>query len=244
MIMPPQLKLAINNIHQGLGYKVSIIQSADQALIQQVITALTANYLELKIYDAPKIEEIREIIELINVQALYATTRVIIVTNAQAMNTNSANALLKTLEEQKPTCFFMLFTQNTLQLLPTIVSRGTIIKLNSPIQEQEQEQIIAVTSDLLELWSSKELIHEIELAEKWCKLYDIKIVSIIWHCLHQLLTTQFTEIHSSAVLKKTAKLMPNKSLWAMFSKAQHALQIIALGITPNLQLLLEDLLLL
>lgn len=238
--LPLPIKEVIDKIFNNTAYPVYILQTAED--ITPMIAALTAPKLEIKTYHAPKIEEIRELINYLAVQPLYARSKVIIITNAEQMNLSSATALLKTLEEQKKYVFFILITANALKLLPTILSRAQLIKLNS--LPPEQSQVIALASDLLELWSVNSLTHQIEIAEKWCKLYDANSLNLIWHCLYALIKVQTTQQTSSPILKKAAELMPNKALWAMFTKAQYALQIMASGITPNLQLLIEDLLLL
>jgi DNA polymerase-3 subunit delta' len=58
--------------------------------------------------------------------------RVIIVHPAEAMNTNAANALLKSLEEPPAGLLFILVTHKPQQLLPTILSRCLSFALPSP----------------------------------------------------------------------------------------------------------------
>ena len=240
MNMLPALKELVDNIAHGSAYPVWIIQSARPQVIQEVSKSLTVSHIESKLVDNPKVDEIRELISFVSVKSLYATIRVVMITNAQEMNASSANALLKTLEEPKNNCFFLLFTHNVMQLLPTVLSRARILTL--PAETEHQEHVLQIAFDLLELWSKNLLVNEIELAEKWCKLYDTKIITLMWYCLQQLLLMQITDHNAHPILKKISNLMPNKFLWAMFSKVQHALQLISCGITPNLQLLVEDLL--
>jgi len=58
--------------------------------------------------------------------------RVIIITPAEALNTASANALLKILEEPPSNTFFMLVTNQPQRLLPTILSRCQAIEMPVP----------------------------------------------------------------------------------------------------------------
>ena len=58
--------------------------------------------------------------------------KVIILKNAQDMNVNAQNALLKILEEPPSHCIFILTVVNRTQLLPTILSRVTPVPLAVP----------------------------------------------------------------------------------------------------------------
>jgi hypothetical protein len=239
-ILSPQLDEVVNSIKNNFGYPVWLVEQQDDNVAERFIETITLlpnfNTIELKILLTPKIDEIREIIQSLHITSMYASIRVIIITNMQAMNIYSCNALLKTLEEPKKNCFFVLFTTNIAQLLPTIISRSRVIKLAG--SELLQDKICAVNADLDVLWSSN-LVNELEIAEKWCKLYEAKVLTLLWHCLHQRISNQLIDASS---LKNTSNIVPNNTLWAMFSKVQTALQIISKGLSPNLQLMLEDLL--
>ncbi len=68
-----------------------------------------------------KINQIREIIDFVKLRS--EEGKVVIIENAEKMNTEASNALLKTLEELPENCMFILTTTNQNKLLPTIVSR-------------------------------------------------------------------------------------------------------------------------
>jgi DNA polymerase III subunit delta' len=59
------------------------------------------------------------------------TKRIIIINSADDLNKNSANAILKTLEEPKPNTILILISSNPAKLLPTISSRCRKIKLEN-----------------------------------------------------------------------------------------------------------------
>ena len=61
--------------------------------------------------------------------------RVIVISPAEAMNESASNALLKTLEEPSSECVFVLVSQNSHRLMPTIVSRCQQFTVTSPSLE-------------------------------------------------------------------------------------------------------------
>ncbi|MBX0310886.1 MAG: DNA polymerase III subunit delta' [Sulfurihydrogenibium sp.] len=68
-----------------------------------------------------KIDQIREAISFLSLKS--SKGKVLIIEKAENLNTESANALLKTLEEPPSNTLIILTTSNQNQLLPTIVSR-------------------------------------------------------------------------------------------------------------------------
>jgi len=93
----------------------------------------------LKVVDlegAPiKIEHAREIIEFLSLKSL-TTHRVIIIDQAQNLNPQAANALLKTLEEPPEGTFFFLTAPSASALLPTIRSRSRIVQFK-PLKAED-----------------------------------------------------------------------------------------------------------
>ena len=69
------------------------------------------------------IEDIREGIQFLSLKPTENEYRILIVSLAEDMNPNAANALLKILEEPYPRSVLILISQNTGKLLPTIGSR-------------------------------------------------------------------------------------------------------------------------
>ncbi|MFZ5562911.1 MAG: DNA polymerase III subunit delta' [Thermodesulfobacteriota bacterium] len=73
--------------------------------------------------DIIKIGRIRELIDRLAFRPHEARVRVVIIEDAGAMNTEAANALLKSLEEPPPRTLFFLTAGHPSDLLPTVVSR-------------------------------------------------------------------------------------------------------------------------
>lgn len=70
-----------------------------------------------------RIEDLSKIKELILYQPSEGNRRVIFIENCERMNLNSANALLKSLEEPQAKTVFILTTKNINLVIPTIASR-------------------------------------------------------------------------------------------------------------------------
>ena len=83
-----------------------------------------------------KVEAVREVIEFAHLSAHRSGRRVVVIDPAEAMNTQSANALLKILEEPPPGVLFILVSHNRERLLPTIKSRCRQFPLSTPSPQQ------------------------------------------------------------------------------------------------------------
>ncbi len=70
-----------------------------------------------------KIDQIRTVMDITSTTAQQGGRRVILLTPAEAMNRNAANALLKGLEEPGDNCVYILVSESAAQVLPTIRSR-------------------------------------------------------------------------------------------------------------------------
>ncbi len=73
------------------------------------------------------VEQIRDFLSLTNNRE--TTERFFVITPADAMNEAAQNAFLKTFEEPKPHCHFILLTTQPSLLLPTILSRAQVFYL-------------------------------------------------------------------------------------------------------------------
>ena len=78
------------------------------------------------------VDQIRSLSDFMGMSAHQGGRRVVIIHPAEAMNTNAANALLKSLEEPPSGLLFILVTHKPQGLLPTIVSRCLSFVLATP----------------------------------------------------------------------------------------------------------------
>ena len=79
-----------------------------------------------------KIEQIRALQSVLGVGTHRGGRRVVVIRPAEAMNSATANALLKSLEEPPPVTLFLLVASNAARLLPTIRSRCQAVDLHLP----------------------------------------------------------------------------------------------------------------
>ncbi len=88
-----------------------------------------------------RVKPMRELEREANFRPFEGTSRVFIVEDAEYMNDQAANALLKTLEEPAPTTHLILTTTNPMALLQTIRSRCQMIRF-APIPFPEIEHFL------------------------------------------------------------------------------------------------------
>jgi DNA polymerase III subunit delta' len=82
------------------------------------------------------IDQIRDVQEALTVTGHQSARRVVLVDPAEAMNTFTANALLKLLEEPPADCVLVLVSSSPRRLLPTIRSRCQQWPFSRPVPEQ------------------------------------------------------------------------------------------------------------
>jgi DNA polymerase-3 subunit delta' len=82
-----------------------------------------------------KVEQVRELADFLNIGSHRGRRRVALVHPAEDMNANSANALLKGLEEPPGGAMFILVSHRPARLLPTIRSRCVAVAVAVPDRE-------------------------------------------------------------------------------------------------------------
>lgn len=82
-----------------------------------------------------KVEKIRDLLDSLSLAGV-GPARVVIIDQAQALNAQASNALLKTLEEPTQNVFFILIANDIYQFLPTIRSRTQVMRFASLTHEQ------------------------------------------------------------------------------------------------------------
>lgn len=131
-----------------LGHNASTPEAA------QLAAGANSNYVVLEPTESKliRVDDVRAALSRIALSA--EGWRVVIVDCADDMNENSANALLKTLEEPQPNVLMVLLSHNPSRLLPTIISRCRQLRL-SPLNLAEMKQVLksdtGISDDVLAL---------------------------------------------------------------------------------------------
>lgn len=135
------------------------------------------------------IEQMREFLALTNNRE--TADRYFVISPADAMNEAAQNAFLKTLEEPKPFCHFVLLTEQPALLLPTILSRTQIFLLKTTnclnTAPNADEKILALAKKMISA-SPTELIEiSAELAKNKTKPREqaIAVVSTVIELLYK-----------------------------------------------------------
>jgi DNA polymerase-3 subunit delta' len=147
-----------------------------------------------KIGGAIKIDQIRELQSTVYLTPKRSLYRLIVIETADRMNTASANALLKMLEEPSKHTIFILIAQQLGTVLPTVLSRCCIIRFSSrdlsyssnllklgeqyPIDSEHAVLINQSESILDEMIALMERrLHPCVLAARWAKF---EIDNLLW----------------------------------------------------------------
>ncbi|MBR5521430.1 MAG: AAA family ATPase [Oscillospiraceae bacterium] len=95
-----------------------------------------------------RVDKIRQINENVSYSSINGEKRVIIIENCENFNQNSANALLKNLEEPKDDITYILTTTNARSILATIRSRCAVYTLTAPTRRQTLDYFCSQGSDI------------------------------------------------------------------------------------------------
>lgn len=100
------------------------------------------------------IDQVRSLEDFLQVGAHRQGRRIVLIDPAEAMNRNTANALLKSLEEPGEGALFLLVTHRHEQLLPTIRSRCQALAIRPPPEPESLAWLAAHGIDHPEHWLS------------------------------------------------------------------------------------------
>ena len=109
------------------------------------------NFFSVDLIEAKKnieISQIRSMIEYTNKSSFNNKPRFILINNIEFLNINSANALLKVLEEPNKGVFFILIHNNSKKIKDTITSRCINFKLNLSFNEINKISSSLINSDV------------------------------------------------------------------------------------------------
>ena len=116
------------------------------------------NYVDVKIIKSDgmwiKKEQLLDLQSEFNNKAFEGKKKIYIIRSAEKMNTQTANSILKFLEEPVDDIIAILIVNNMNLLLPTIISRCQVIKLNS---KNYSSDVVVNLSDILSLYDINDI---------------------------------------------------------------------------------------
>jgi DNA polymerase-3 subunit delta' len=110
-----------------------------------------------------KVDQIRNLVEFSAQSSQLCGRKIMILTPAESLNINAANALLKTLEEPGKGSVIMLVSHQPGSLLPTIRSRCQVVDFTAPAGTQSLDWLI---SELNSEIPPEDITHALELAHQ------------------------------------------------------------------------------
>ena len=84
-----------------------------------------------------KIEKVRDLLRFLNKSTYYLNIKIVLIDNAEYLNINSSNALLKVLEEPNNNTFFFIIHNSSNKILNTIKSRCIEFKFFFTLSEKK-----------------------------------------------------------------------------------------------------------
>lgn len=179
-----------------------------------------------------KVDQIRELIGWAASTPQISNKKIAIISPGHAMNLQAANAFLKTLEEPSSSTLFILVSDKPALLPATIRSRCFWVRMRAPFNNQNAhtELKIRIQSDLKLL--AEQRTDPISLASEWVKHPPKEI-------LHWLLVNLSESIAQSGLENK---IKQENLPWKFMEKVYEAKRALEEPNSPNLQLLLESLL--
>ena len=132
------------------------------------------NFFSVDLIESKKyieISQIRSKIEYTNKSSYNNKPRFILINNIEFLNINSANALLKVLEEPNKGVFFILIHNNSKKIKDTITSRCINFKLNLSFNEMNKISSSLINSDVYSEFN-KDFINNYNTPGFYLKLLD------------------------------------------------------------------------
>ncbi len=143
-----------------------------------------------------KIAEIRELNHKLSLKPYQAGHKIAIVQDAHLMTEESANAMLKTLEEPPEKSIIILIAEDKLLLPETIVSRSQLVDFGTSDRVQATEEGLADAREILESSSLADRFHKVEKYGK-----DRKLAGDLLDGLETILRRSFLDQDAGAVEK-------------------------------------------
>ncbi len=195
------------------------------------------------------IQDIRNATDFATSKPQFSAVKVVLIYPAHGMHMQSANALLKSLEEPPSHTIYILVTSNVDLLPMTITSRCHALNLHvsNNLSTDTKAQVQIMVGDLHKLWLQKSVTTS-QIVEQWLKQWPGEV--LYWFEL--VLTDVIRFKYTANVLDAKAWCDEEQSLcnalsdhkfWTILEQLRRAQYLVGHNHKPNMQLLLEDMLL-
>lgn len=193
------------------------------------------------------IEDVRSLIDFTLGKPQFSSYKVVILSPAEAMPKQAANALLKSLEEPMGHTIYFLLAKHKNLLLNTIVSRCQILNINTPNLPIATDIVDTIIKDLCAAIVTKSSTIN-QIVEGWIKQSTPQVLYWLELLVSDLIRFKYTQDvgllqYSSNEHMKLCNVTDVNALWAVWHKLQQAQYWYGNNYKPNLQLILENALL-
>lgn len=192
------------------------------------------------------IDDVRVLPDFIVGKPQFGGNKIVLLHPADVMQKQAANSILKNLEEPGGNTIFLLLAKQTQLLLKTIVSRCQVLNFNVTNSEPAviAPDIAKMTTDLTALWVYKSAT-VVQIVEQWNKQWPNEVLYWFELVLADLIRFKYTRegSESAGVIAALDNVLTANRLWKMLERLRQARYWYGTNHNPNLQLILEDLLL-
>jgi DNA polymerase-3 subunit delta' len=153
-----------------------------------------------------RIDQVRAVIPDINTRPQMSRCRVIVVNQAEDMNVNAANSLLKSLEEPPPDTYFLLISHEAGRLVPTIRSRCNRVDIRPPDRKIAVEWLstqLAAGLDAESLLDSAAGLPLLALA--YAQGSEDREIDLVQQMMIRLATKQVDAVYATRELLRTSE---------------------------------------
>ncbi|MCL4106534.1 UNVERIFIED_CONTAM: hypothetical protein GTU68_009668 [Idotea baltica] len=165
-----------------------------------------------------KVDQVRELVEFAGKTASLGQRKVILISPADSMTTQAANALLKSLEEPASDTHMVLVSHRLQGLPATIRSRCQTLKFVMPTRSQSITWLDSFTQSQTDSIKALDLTRgKVMLAAQLCESAELDAAELLDSTFGQLFTTGGT-------LLQLDKLMSEQGLGEMLAQVQLYLQ--------------------
>lgn len=172
--------------------------------------------------------------------------KIVLLHPAEAMQKQAANSILRNLEDPAGNTIFILLAKQTRLLLKTILSRCQVLNFSASGNKADAltPDIAKMTTDLNDLWVYKS-VTVVQIVEQWIKQWPNEVLYWFELVLADLIRFKYTQENTESIVAIASlnQVLAASRLWKMLERLRQAQGWYGSNHNPNLQLLLEDLLL-